>query len=199
VVVRLDRRLRLDPALAVEIPEQLLLLGIDADHRRPGLQRLLLQAGDLLELCVAIPVPAHRLLLQRLAPAVALPPEQLRRDVAAHRDAQGAHPLGDLLPRQGAHPLGDLLPRQVGPLAVAPHRIARGVTLQHLQEVLGEGRLDGDPPLPSAPLFRTRPVSRSSVPSSSACPWRIVLGSQPKRRAMDSTPPWPGFVASTAA
>jgi hypothetical protein len=85
VVVRLDRRLRVDPALAAEIPEQFLLLCVDADHRQSSLQVLLPQAGDLLELRVTIAMMAHGLLLLCLPPAVAVLPEQLGHYVGAHR------------------------------------------------------------------------------------------------------------------
>ena len=85
VGVRLDRRLRIDPALAVEIHEQFLLLCVDADHRQSSLQVLLPQAGDLLKLRVTIAMMAHGLLLLCLARAVAVLPKQLGHYVAAHR------------------------------------------------------------------------------------------------------------------
>jgi hypothetical protein len=71
VVVGLDRLLRIDPAVTVEVAQQLLLLRIDADDRPAGLEILLLEAGDVLELGIAGRVPrAHRLLLLGLPPTV---------------------------------------------------------------------------------------------------------------------------------
>ena len=60
-------------------------------------------------------------------------------------------------------PRGDLPPRQVRPLHLGPHRIAGGVVLEDLEEVRLDRRVGLDQPLASAPFFRTRPVSRSSV------------------------------------
>ena len=54
VVVDLDRLLRVDLPVAVEVAEQLLLLGVHADDGQAGLQVLLLEAGDVLELGVAV-------------------------------------------------------------------------------------------------------------------------------------------------
>ena len=67
-------------------------------------------------------------------------------------------------------------------LHLEPHRVAGGVVLEHLEEVGLDRRVDLDQPLASAPFFRTRPVSRSSSPSSSASPCRMVLGSHPRTR-----------------
>ena len=169
VVVDLDRPLRLDRPVAVEVADQLLLLRVDADHRQAGRQVLPLEPGDVLELGVAVRMARpHRPLLQRLPPAVSVLAEQLRDDVAADRRPQ----LGD--------PPGDLPPRQVGPSHLEPHRVAGGVVLEHLEEVGLDRRVGRDQPLASAPLFRERPVSSSASPSSSARPCRMVLGSHPR-------------------
>src|SRR4051812_16797610 len=188
MVVDLERRLRLDRPVAEEVPDQSLLLGVDADHRQAGREVLPLQPGDVLELGVAVRMTAaHRLPLQRLPRAVAMLVEQLRGDVTADRRPQ----LGD--------PPGDLPPRQVGPPQVKPHRVARGVVLEHLEEVGLDRGVGRDQPPASAPLFRVRPVSRSPSPSSSTRPCRTVLGSQPRRAEMYSIPPWPSLAASMAA
>src|SRR5262249_3581510 len=86
-----------------------------------------------------------------------------------------------------------------GPLAPGPHRVVGGMVLEHLEEVLLPARGDRDQRLAATPFVRTRPVSRSSWPSSSACPCRMVLGSHPRMRAMYSRPPWPSLAASMAA
>jgi len=86
VVVGLDRLLSVDHAVAVEVAQQLLLFRVDADDRPAGLEVLLLQACDVLELGITVRVPrAHRLLLLRLPPAVVVLAEQLGDDVAADR------------------------------------------------------------------------------------------------------------------
>ena len=54
VVVGLDRFLGVDLAFAVEIAQQFLLLGVHADDWQAGLQILLLQTGDVLELGIAV-------------------------------------------------------------------------------------------------------------------------------------------------
>src|SRR3954454_9354719 len=167
---------------------QFLLLRVHADDGQAGLQILLLETGDVPELRVAVRVAGpHRLLLQGLPPAVSVLAEQQGHDVPTGRR-----------PHRG-EPLGDLPPRQVRPLHFGPHRIAGGVVVEDLQEVPLKPRADGDQPFPSAPFFRTRPVSRSSPPSSSACPCRMVLGSHSRTRAMYSRPPYPNFAASMAA
>ena len=136
--------LRLDRPLAVEVADQLLLLRVDADDRQAGRQVLPLEPGDVLELGVAVGMARpHRPLLQRLPPAIAVLAEQLRDDVAADRGAQ----LGD--------PRGDLPPRQVGPSHLEPHRVARGVILEHLVEVGLDRRVGRDQPLASAPFLRS--------------------------------------------
>src|SRR5262249_53766358 len=113
--------------------------------------------------------------------------EQLGDDIAANRGPQFAEPLGDLPPRQ------------VGPLHVGPHRVACGVVLEHLVEVGLDRRVDLDQGLAATPFFRVRPVSRSSPLSNSASPTRMVLGSQPKTRAIYSVPPCPSLRTSIAA
>src|SRR3954451_20259092 len=107
--------------------------------------------------------------------------EQLRDDVAA----AGGPQLSD--------PYGDLPPRQVGPSHLEPHRVTRGVVLEHLVEVRPDRRIDLDQPFPPAPFLRERPVSRSSSPSNSPRPSRMVFGSHPRTPAMYSIPPCPNF------
>src|SRR5258706_15289213 len=125
--------------------------------------------------------------LQRPPPAVAVLFEPRGPDVATDRSPPFLHPLDDLPPRQ------------VRPLHFQPHRIARSVVLEHLLESHFERRVEIDQPFASTPFFRERPVSRSSAPSSSPSPIRMVLGSHPKTPAIYSIPPCPNFAASMAA
>ena len=91
VIVGLDGFLGVDLAVTVEIAEQFLLLRIHADDGQAGLQILLLETGDVLELGVAVRIAgAHRLLLQRLPPAVPVFAEQLGDDVSTDRSPQFA-------------------------------------------------------------------------------------------------------------
>ena len=114
---------------------------------------------------------AHRLLLQRLSPAVSVFAEQLGHDVSTGRSPQRRDPLGDLPPRQ------------VRPFHVGPHRIAGGVVLKHLEEVLLEGRVDLDQPFAPTPFFRTRPVSSSSIRFQFRLPLPDGLGIAPQDAA----------------
>ena len=143
MVVGLDGFLRVDLAVAVEIAEQFLLLRVHADDGQAGLQILLLETGDVLELGVAVGIAgAHRLLLLSFPPAVSVLAEQRGHDIPTDRR-----------PHRGES-LGDLPPRQVRPLDVGSHRIAGGVVVKHLQEVLLEGRAEVDQPFAATPFFR---------------------------------------------
>ena len=115
MIVDLDGRLRVDHAGAMEISEQFLLLRVDADHRQAGVQKLLLEPGDVLKLRIAIgvsPGGPHRLGLDRLTPTVAVRVQQGRHRVLAGRSARFHHATGNLAARQ------------VGPLYARPHRVA---------------------------------------------------------------------------
>src|SRR3954454_9120056 len=175
-------------AFAVEIAQQLLLLGVHAEDRQAGAEILPLQAGDILELGVAMGIArTHGLLLQGLSLAVLVFAEQLGDDISTDRRPQ----------RRDSK--RDLFPRQVRPSHIGPHGIAGGVVPKDLEEVLFEGRVALNQLFPSTPFFRTRSVSQSSSASSSANPRRMVLGSHWSTPAMYSIPPCPSFVTSTAA
>src|SRR5271157_2704000 len=88
-------------AFAVEIAQQLLLLGVHADDWKASAQILPLQAGDVLELGVAIGIArAHCLLLQCLSLAVLMFAEQLGHDISTDRRSQRSDSERDLFPRQ---------------------------------------------------------------------------------------------------
>ena len=128
-----DGLLGVDLAFTVEIAQQFLLLGVHADDGQAGLQILLLQAGDVLELGVAIGIArTHRLLLQGLSLAVPVFAEQLGDDISTDRRPQRRDSTRDLFPRQ------------VRPFHIGPHRIASRVVPKDLEEVLFEGRVDLD-------------------------------------------------------
>ena len=188
VIVGLDGFLRVDRAITVEIAQQFLLLGVHADDRQAIVQIIVLQAGDVLELGVAVWIAGtHRLLLQRLSPAVSVLAEQLGHHVSTGRSSQLSNPERDLPPRQ------------VRPLHLRAHRIASGVVPEHLEKVLLEGAAALDYLFASTPFFRTRFGSKSSAPANSSNPRRIVLGSHWRIWAMYSIPPCPNLAASTAA
>ncbi|MBM3982447.1 MAG: hypothetical protein FJ304_19695 [Planctomycetes bacterium] len=187
VVERLDRLCREGRARPVEVAQQFLLLGIDADHRIA--RRLILSPvfRDGLELGVAVGVMSHRLLLAGGASADLELAEQTTNRPPTGR---GAHP------RQ---PSGQLPERQVGPQNAFPHRVAGGELAEQFTQVVFEEEERVGQGSASTPFFRTRSAAGSWSASRSRKPWRMVFGSQPSRAAMYSTPPCPSLAASTAA
>jgi hypothetical protein len=150
-------------AVAIEVAQQFFLLGIHGDHGFAGLEVLLLEAVNVLELGVAVGMTRPQGLgLLRLAFDVAVLPQQLLD-----------HPLARRRPTL-RQPPGNLLPRQVGPLDLLPHRVAGGVITQHLQKVLLQRHAQVDESVASAPFFRTRPAAGSASNSKSKCPCPMV-------------------------
>ena len=139
--------LGVEVALPVEVAHQFLLLGVDAQDRVIGLQVLLPEPGDVLELLVTVGMLAHGLGLLGLALDVAILSEQLLDHGHAYRCAGVLEPLGDL--REG----------QIGRSDVVTHRVARGVVPQHAQEVLLQLR-SIEAPLASAPRPSDPPRKR---------------------------------------
>ena len=128
VVEDLDDPLRQEVPGPVEVADQLFLLGVHAHDRVARPEIVPLEPGDVLELPVAIGVPAHRLGFLRLAGDVAVLLEQL----LDHRDADLRARLGQMI--------GDLFMGQVGPPDLLTHRVARRAILEHSEEVLLQQR-----------------------------------------------------------
>jgi hypothetical protein len=106
-------------------------------------QVLPLEPGDVLELLIAVGMPAHRPGLLGLAGDVIMVVEQL----LDHRPADLGARLGQVA--------GDRLIGQVGPENLLPHRVARGMILEGPQEVLLQVRDGAYTRLASAPFLET--------------------------------------------
>ena len=170
MVERLHLCLRVGVAFTGKVADQLLFLGVDADHGLAPGQIPGFESAYVFELCVAIGMRAHRLFLARFALAQAVLFEQLAHHVAARRRTHG-----------GQAPT-DLPPRQVGPEHPFSHRVARRELCQQRAKVLLQRGYAVNQLLASTAFFRTRLCAGSSGSSSSVSPRRTVLTSMPNSR-----------------
>src|SRR5262249_53947024 len=182
VVKGRDDLLGVQAAVAVEVAEQLFLLGVDTEHGVGRIQVFLLQPGDVLELGIALLMLPHGLGLAGLAANIMMLAQQLADDPST--DAQAAL----------AEAVGGLLVGQVGPADCGAHGVAGGVLFQDVEEGGVEFGEEVAAAPASTPFFRTRWGCGSGRCSSSSTPRRTVLGSRPKSWAMYSWPPWPSLV-----
>jgi hypothetical protein len=82
VIQHCDGVAGIELAISIEIAQQFLFLGVDADDRPPRRQVLLLEFGNPLELRMAVGMPLERCLLLRLATHEAVMFEQKSPDAA---------------------------------------------------------------------------------------------------------------------
>jgi hypothetical protein len=99
VVQHFHRHLGMGVALPGEVADQLLFLGVDADHRVAHRQIPGLEPGDVAELGVAVGMGSQRFLLARLALAKAVPPHQLADCVPTRRASHLRQAAADFPPR----------------------------------------------------------------------------------------------------
>ena len=113
VVIGLDRPLGERRAGPVEISQQFLLFRVDADDRIARIEIFPPQPRNVLKLCVAVGMMAHRFLFPRGAPSQSELTQQ-----AANGPATGGRARRGQPPRQFPQ-------RQISPQNTGPHWIAR--------------------------------------------------------------------------
>ena len=170
------------PAAVAERPDQLLLLGVHADHRLAGrlVSRGLL--ADVTELGVPVRVPLALDGLGVALQAEPLGPQQITDSVRGDPP-----PLAAQLRRQGTGGLRGPPQRR--------HRITPLIRLDQRQQRRAQPRVQIRGPLTPPPGLRTLP-SGSSPESSSLTPSDTVASRTPAARATSRIPPCPSTRAS---
>jgi hypothetical protein len=119
----------MDLSLPGKVADQLLLLGVDADHRIARRQVRGFESGDVLELRVPVRMRSQGFFLAHFALSQAVPPHQLANRVATRRRSHLRQTTADLAARQ------------VGPQYAFPHGIARRELGQQPAKVFFQPRL----------------------------------------------------------
>lgn len=173
-------------AWILEIPHQLLFLGIHGNYGQISIHIPVPQPDQVTELPIAISVANARFLLA----------------TSSQREAQTPQQASERCGRQPHSPttqgLAEFSQRAMGPFHASGRIASRGILQKLLQGRQSPGRFSSKCLRP-APVPRIRPAGKRRFSRNSLWPCAIVLRCSPVTRAMSWMPPRPIFDASKPA
>ena len=167
----MNRLLRVEMSLAVQVADELLFLGIDADDRVGRVPVFGTQSFDLAKLLIPLRMALGRQFLLRLASDEVGAVQQFRHRHDADPEAIAARVLADATQRQ------------VSPTHSRTHRVASRVVMDEGGEGVAQTGEDLGRRGPPAPFFRARPGGKEKGSIISRLPRRMVFSSRSRTRA----------------